>query len=157
TRALTNRQKADALGNPPDENPPAGVDYDLWLGPAPRRPFNRNRFHHNFRWFWDYGNGLCNDWGVHLNDVILWGMKAVAPLSVYAVGGNYEMKDNGDTPDVLDVHYYYPGFTHLYTVRRGGYFYGDPAVNKAQHGMEFHGAKGALLLDRGGWVVTAGG
>ena len=154
---IANRQKADDLGSPPDENPPAGVDYGLWLGPAPKRPFNRNRFHHNFRWFWDYGNGLCNDWGVHLNDIILWGMKVIAPLSVYAIGGNYEMKDNGDTPDVLDVQYNYPGFTQIYTVRRGQYYYGTSPVNKAQHGMEFHGSKGSLLLDRGGWLVTAQG
>src|SRR5262249_25248220 len=63
----------------------------------------------------------------------------------------------GDTPDVLDVHYFYPGFVHIYTIRRGHYFFGDPAVNKAQHGMEFHGSKASLLLDRGGWVVAAGG
>jgi predicted dehydrogenase len=54
------------IGNPPDRDPPAGVDYDFWLGPAPLRPFNPNRFHFNFRWFWDYAGGLMTDWGVHL-------------------------------------------------------------------------------------------
>jgi predicted dehydrogenase len=171
---ITNRSKPDEIGNPPDEdNPPPGVDYDLWLGPAPKRPFNKNRFHHQFRWFWDYGNGLCNDWGVHLTDIILWGMKAQAPISVFATGGKYDMMDNSDTPDTLDVHYAYPGFTHIYTVRRSFYNYGaserlsekkraekakkKETIQSASHGMEFHGAKGILTLDRGGWVVTAEG
>lgn len=151
---ITNHSRPNELGNPPDEEPPAGVDYDLWLGPAPARPFNRNRFHYQFRWWWDYGNGLCNDWGVHLNDIILWGMKARAPLGVWATGGKYDMQDNSDTPDTLDVHYTYPDFTHVYTVRRAMYHYGKPDRG---HGMEFHGSKGILTLDRGGWVVTAEG
>jgi predicted dehydrogenase len=151
---ITNRFKPDFMGDPPDSDPPSGVDYNLWLGPAPERPFNRNRFHHNFRWFWDYGNGLCNDWGVHLNDIILWGMKVSAPQAVWATGGKYDMKDNSDVPDTLDVHFTYPGFTHIYTVRQGMYHYGKP---DRSHGMEFHGSKGILTLDRGGWVVSAEG
>jgi predicted dehydrogenase len=140
--------------NPPDQdNPPRGVDYDLWLGPAPQRRFNRNRFHGNFRWFWDYGNGLCNDWGVHLNDIVLWAMRVRAPLSVHATGGKYDMRDNSDTPDVLDVHYQYPNFTHIYTVRRSLYHYSAP---DRSHGIEFHGTRGILTLDRNGWVVTPG-
>jgi hypothetical protein len=55
----------------PDSAPPAGVDYDMWLGPAPKRPFNPNRFHFNFRWFWDYAGGLMTDWGVHEIDIAL--------------------------------------------------------------------------------------
>jgi predicted dehydrogenase len=154
---ITNHFPPNFIGSPPDGDPPPGVDYDLWLGPAPKRPFNKNRFHHHFRWFWDYGNGLCNDWGVHLNDIVLWGMKARAPLAVYACGGKYEMKDNSDTPDTLDVHYTYPGFEHIYTVRQGVYHYGPPFADKERHGMEFHGSKGVLHLHRGGWLVTAEG
>jgi predicted dehydrogenase len=151
---ITNNSPADYIGNPSDEDhAPAEVDYDLWLGPAPKRPFNRNRFHHNFRWFWDYGNGLCNDWGVHLNDIVLWAMKVQAPLTVFSTGGRYDIRDNSDTPDVLDVHYQYPTFTHIYTVRRGLYHYSSP---DRSHGMEFHGTNGVLTLDRGGWVVTPG-
>jgi predicted dehydrogenase len=147
---ITNNTGPEGAGNPPDGNPPPGVDYDLWLGPAPKRPFNRNRFHYQFRWFWDYGNGLCNDWGVHLNDIILWGMKVQAPLSVSALGGKQEMKDNSDTPDTLDVYYEYPGFTHVYTVRRGKSLAGFHGMG---HGMEFQGTNGTLTLDRGGWRV----
>jgi predicted dehydrogenase len=151
---ITNQTGPEGAGNPPDDNPPPGVDYDLWLGPAPKRPFNVNRFHHQFRWFWDYGNGLCNDWGVHLNDVILWGMKVQAPLTVSAVGGKEEMQDNSDTPDTLDVYYEYPGFTHVYTVRRGRTLFGFHGMG---HGMEFEGSNGTLTLDRGRWVVTPAG
>jgi predicted dehydrogenase len=151
---ITNRTASTVDNHPPDQpKPPPGVDYDLWLGPAPLRPFNRNRFHHDFRWFWDYGNGLCNDWGVHLNDIVLWAMRVRAPLTVHATGGKYDMRDNSDTPDCLDVHYQYPGFTHIYTVRRGMYHYSAP---DRSHGIEFHGSKGVLTLDRGGWTVTPG-
>jgi predicted dehydrogenase len=148
---ITNGTPADELDNPPDGDAPAGVDHNLWLGPAPERRFNPNRFHHHFRWWWDYGNGLCNDWGVHLNDLIMWGLKVTAPLSVSALGGKEWMRDNSDTPDTLDVYYEYPGFTHIYTVRRGQNLYGFHGMN---HGMEFQGTNGTLTLDRGGWWVT---
>ena len=58
----------------PDEPVPEGVDYDMWLGPAPARPFNPNRFHFNFRWFWDYAGGMMTDWGVHMIDMVHYGM-----------------------------------------------------------------------------------
>jgi hypothetical protein len=80
-------------------------------------------------------------------------MRVRAPLSVHATGGKYDMRDNSDTPDVLDVHYQYPNFTHIYTVRRGRYHYSAP---DRSHGIEFHGTRGILTLDRGGWVVTPG-
>jgi predicted dehydrogenase len=148
---ITNNDKTD-YGTTPDGKPPEGVNYDLWLGPAPQRAFNPYRFHWNFRWWFDYGNGLCNDWGVHLNDVILWGMNARAPLAVSSAGGKFEMKDISDTPDTLDVFYEYPTFTHVYTVRRGVQHGG---FGGRSHGMEFQGTQGTLTLDRGGWVVTA--
>jgi predicted dehydrogenase len=150
---ITNGSKTDDLGSPSDEDPPKEVDYDLWLGPAPKRPFNKNRFHYQFRWWFDYGNGLCNDWGVHLNDIVLWGMKVQAPLSVGTSGGKLEIHDNTDTPDTLDIYYEYPGFTHVYTVRRGKTLFGFPGG----HGIDFHGTDGVLKVDRGGWTVTKPG
>jgi predicted dehydrogenase len=148
---ITNRTAPEGCGNPPDEdNPPPGVDYGLWLGPAPDRKFNRARFHHTFRFFWDYGNGLCNDWGVHLNDIILWGMNVERPLSVSAVGGKYDLKDSTDTPDTLDVYFEYPGFTHVYTVRSGQTLHGFHGMD---YGMEFEGTSGTLTIDRERWFV----
>lgn len=149
---ITNMTDPNGCGNPPDVAiAPRGVDYDLWLGPAPLRRFNQARFHGNFRWFMDYGNGLCNDWGVHLNDIVLWAMQVKAPLAVAATGGKFEMQDNSDTPDTLDIAYEYPGFMHIYTVRRGRMHGG---FGGRGHGIEFEGTKGTLTLDRGGWVVT---
>jgi predicted dehydrogenase len=82
--------------------PPPGVNYDMWLGPAQKRPFNENRFHFNFRWFWDYAGGLMTDWGVHLVDYVLLGMNAPLPDHVYASGGKYAYPDGGnETPDTL--------------------------------------------------------
>jgi predicted dehydrogenase len=150
---ITNGTGPEGAGNPADSDPPAGVDYDLWLGPAPKRPFNKNRFHYQFRWFWDYGNGLVNDWGVHLNDIIMWGMKVHAPLSVSAIGDRQEIKDNSDTPDTVDIYFEYPGFTHVYTVRRGKTLFGF----EGSHGMNFTGTNGTLLVNRGGWHITPTG
>jgi predicted dehydrogenase len=90
----------------PDSTPPPGVNYDMWLGPAKKRPFNENRFHFNFRWFWDYAGGLMTDWGVHLVDYVLLGMDAPLPKSVYASGGKYAYPDGGnETPDTLAAVY----------------------------------------------------
>src|SRR5262249_8552041 len=135
---ITNGTGPEGAGNPADSDPPPGVDYDLWLGPAPKRPFNKNRFHYQFRWFWCYGHGLVNDWGVHLNDIIMWGMKVRAPLSVSAIGDRHEIKDNSDTPDTVDIYFEYPGFTHIYTVRRGKNLFGF----EGSHGMNFTGTNG---------------
>jgi hypothetical protein len=64
-----------SIGNPPDSDPPAGLDYDFWLGPAPLRPFNRVRFHGNWRWFFDYGTGDLGNDGVHRLDVARWALE----------------------------------------------------------------------------------
>ena len=72
----------------------------MWLGPAPKRPFNRNRFHFTFRWFWDYAGGLMTDWGVHLLDYALYGMNVTAPNSIMASGGKFGYPDDAcETPD----------------------------------------------------------
>jgi predicted dehydrogenase len=88
------------IGRPADGEPPAGADYDMWLGPAPKRPFNPNRFHYNFRWFWDYAGGLMTDWGVHLINMMLMGMGRDWPKTVCSSGGTYvqtDMRENSPT------------------------------------------------------------
>jgi predicted dehydrogenase len=150
------------IGNPMDGDPPSTVDYDRWLGPAPKRPFNKNRFHGSFRWFWDYSGGKITDWGVHLIDVIHWAMETDAPLSATASGGNYVLNDNRETPDTQDVLYDYPpsphaprGFTLQWSHRNSNTFWlnrpGD--LNKGAHCMAFFGSEATLLLDRGGFRV----
>lgn len=134
----------------PDSPVPAGVDYDRWLGPAPKRPFNENRFHFNFRWFWDYAGGLMTDWGVHLVDYALLGMNAPLPKSVYASGGKHAYPDGGnETPDTLAAVYDFGDFTmlweHAQGISNGNY--------GRDHGIAYIGNNGTLVLDRRGWEV----
>ena len=95
------------LGSPADTAPPEGCDYDFWLGPAPKRPFNPNRFTFNWRYFWDYGGGILTDFCCHLIDPIHWAMEVESPETIVATGGRYALQDNGETPDTLDVIYHY--------------------------------------------------
>lgn len=134
----------------PDAPVPEGVDYKMWLGPAQDRPFNPNRFHFNFRWYWDYAGGLMTDWGVHLMDYALYGMKASTPKSVMALGGKFAYPDDAEeTPDTLQTIYEYDGFSILWEHATGidGGNYGR------DHGIAFIGNKGTLVLDRNGWEV----
>ena len=133
-----------------DEPVPKGVDYDFWLGPAPNRPFNRNRFHFNFRWFWDYAGGMMTDWGVHIVDYALFGMKQYAPKSVMSMGGKFAYpEDATETPDTQQALFEFHGFTMLWDHGIGidGGYYGR------SHGVGFVGNKGTLVVDRGGWEV----
>jgi predicted dehydrogenase len=91
----------DTIGHFVDEPVPAGVHYDLWLGPAPERPFNKNRFHYNWHWNWDYGNGDIGNQGVHELDVARWGLGVTLPTRVTAVGGHFMFKDDQQTPNML--------------------------------------------------------
>lgn len=129
---------------------PAGVDYDKWLGPAQKRPFNVNRFHYHFRWFWDYAGGLMTDWGVHLLDYALLGMKASDPKSIMASGGKFAYpQDDGETPDTLTTVYEFESFNiqweHAVGIDQGLYGRG--------HGIAFIGNNGTLVLNREGWEV----
>ncbi len=133
-----------------DEPVPQGVDYDMWLGPAPKRPFNRNRFHFTFRWFWDYAGGLMTDWGVHLLDFALFGMNVTAPKSVVAMGGKYGYPDDAcETPDTLQALYEFDGFNILWDHAIGI----DDGAYGRNHGLGFVGENGTLVIDRGGWEV----
>ena len=133
-----------------DEPVPAGVDYDMWLGPAPKRPFNRNRFHFTFRWFWDYAGGLMTDWGVHLLDYALFGMDVTAPKSVMAMGGKYGYPDDAcETPDSLQTIYEFDGFKVMWDHAIG---INDGAYGR-NHGLGFVGENGTLVIDRDGWEV----
>ncbi|PXX24575.1 Gfo/Idh/MocA family protein [Arenibacter sp. ARW7G5Y1] len=136
----------------PDTAVPEGVDYNMWLGPAPLKAFNANRFHFNFRWYWDYAGGLMTDWGVHLMDYALYGMKASTPKSVMALGGKFAYPDDAsETPDTLQTVYEYDGFSILWEHATGI----DNGNYGRNHGIAFIGNNGTLVLDRGGWEVIA--
>jgi predicted dehydrogenase len=147
---------AEGIGNPPDAEPPSELDWDMWLGPAPKRAFNRNRFgvdpkaFSHFRWFWDYAGGMMTDWGVHLLDIVQMAFDEVMPLSITALGTKYRLKDNRDTPDTLIVTYEYPGFLATYENRYGN---GNSMMGKS-YGILFHGDKGTLFVDRSGYHLV---
>jgi predicted dehydrogenase len=138
-------------GNPADGAPPAGVDYDMWLGPAPKRPFNANRFHFNFRWFWDYGGGLMTDWGVHLINIALWAMGPEWPRAVISSGGKYALKDNTETPDTQITVYEFPSYTLIWEhqVQCG------LGPDRREHGVMFTGSDATLIVDMKGWEIFA--
>jgi predicted dehydrogenase len=139
----------------PDGQPPAGVDYDMWLGPAPKRPFNRNRFHFTFRWYWDYSGGLMTDWGAHWLDVANWGMqlpdgRVQVPTEIVSMGGKLGYPNDAmETPDTQQVLFncgdYSIIWQHALGVGRG--------PEAREHGAAFHGNNGVLVLDRNGWEV----
>ncbi len=137
------------IGIYPDTAAPSYVDYDRWLGPAPVRPYNPNRFHLLFRWFFDYAGGMMSDWGVHLNDIVLWALDAKGPKAVYATGGILTSKDDRDTPDTLQVVYEFPGATLTYSMRKGN----GLAFNGHDYGILFCGTDGSILLDRAGYQI----
>jgi predicted dehydrogenase len=137
------------IGNPPDSSPPAGVDYDMWLGPAPERPFNPNRFHFNFRWFWDYAGGLMTDWGVHLLNVALWAMGPAPPKTVTSTGGKYAVSDNSETPDTQIAVYEFPTYSLIWEHQ----MLGGVGLGGRPHGLSFSGSEGTLIIDAEGWEV----
>ena len=137
-----------------DEPTPKGIDYNMWLGPSTKREFNKNRFHFTFRWFWDYAGGLMTDWGVHLLDYVLYGMKVKDPVSIMSMGGKFAFPDDAqETPDTLQTVYDFGNFSLLWehAMGIGGGNYGR------DHGIAFIGNNGTLVLDRRGWEVIPEG
>jgi predicted dehydrogenase len=137
------------MGRYPDSEAPSHVDYDRWLGPAPQHAFNPNRFHLLFRWYFDYAGGMMSDWGVHLNDIVLWALNAHGPKSVCTTGGIFTTDDDRDTPDTMQVVYEFPGCTLTYSMRKGN----GLRFNGHDYGILFCGTDGSLLLDRSGYEV----
>ena len=144
---IIHRRKS--IGHKLDCDVPAQVDYAQWLGPAPARAFNPNRFHFNWRWFWDYGGGELAHWGVHMLDVARWGLGVDLPTRISAVGGNYSFNDDQQTPDTLAVQFAYPEKTILWEHR----LWSSHGMEGRSSGVSFHGERGTLVVDRGGWKV----
>jgi predicted dehydrogenase len=93
----------DTIGRKHVEPVPPGVHYDLWLGPAPDHAFTQNRFHYNWHWFWDYGNGDLGNQGIHQVDVCRWGLGVKYPTKVTATGGHFMFDDDQETPNTLNA------------------------------------------------------
>ena len=112
----------EGIGNPAGFRPAFGLDWDMWLGPAPKVAFNWNRFGvgdrwSTFRYFYDYANGWPGDWMIHLIDIVQWAMKVDGPHTVTALGRKFYLTDNSDTPDTLQITLEYPEFVATYENR----------------------------------------
>lgn len=136
-------------GSPPDQAPPAELDWDLWLGPAPRVAYNPNRCIYHFRWFWDYSGGQMTNLGQHSLDIVDWMLGLESLKSVVSVGGRFALKDNGQTPDTQDALFECSGWTATWSHRECAR--GEPA----KYGLEFHGTNGTLGISRKGFTLTA--
>jgi predicted dehydrogenase len=128
------------------EDPPEDLDWDLWLGPAPWAPYSRMR-HLGFRVFHDYACGELTNWGVHLMDVVHWGLQEEHALSVQGVGGSYRRVSGADDFENVDLLYEFPGCTVTWEQRHSNDNHGK------NYGMKFQGTKGRLIMDRGSFIV----
>ena len=141
----------NGIGNPPDQDPPPGFDWDAWLGPAPKRSYNKNRTYYRFRWFYDYSGGQVTNFGVHYIDFIQWALGADAPLTVTALGGKpAAMKDNREIPDTLEAVWQYPGAT-LVTFSQFNGNAGQWSLPGCE--LELRGTLGTLYLFGDGYEI----
>ena len=151
----TARQKS--IGHPPDSDPPAGVDYDMWLGPAPKRRFNPARFHSNWRWFFDYGTGDLGNDGVHRIDYARRGLEAAFtgmgqklpewPSAVVASGGKHFFDDDQEWPDNLIVTWDYPGALLTYEMR----VWTGSQMEGEEEGAAIYGEHGHVVIGNTSW------
>jgi predicted dehydrogenase len=135
--------------------PPEGLDWNLWLGPAPDLPY-AEVVNHARRGSWRFFGGNLTEWGAHLADVVLWAMKAQGPQTVVAAGGQYH-RTQGELPDTLQVTWTYPTFLFHYSILHHNTYglNGDlGAARFGSYGIQFHGTKGTLFIDRSGFRIT---
>jgi hypothetical protein len=167
SRALCYKWR-DTIGKAPVEPVPAGVDYELWQGPAPRHPFTHNRFHYNFHWFWAYGNGDLGNQAIHQVHAARFGASLGYPKKISAIGGHYMFDDDQETPNTLNVAYEFERngkpvmleaeIRHWITNNEGGISMGrndpssgrpDPSAPQMTVGNIYYGSKGYLVMDGG--------
>jgi predicted dehydrogenase len=144
----------NTIGRTMPEPVPAGVHYDLWLGPAPKTEFTRNRFHYNWHWFWDYGNGDFGNQGIHELDIARWGLGVKYPTKITAVGGHFMFDDDQQTPNTMNIAYEFNEsgkrkmmifeVRHWYSNHEAG-IGGEKAGNTV--GNLFYGSNGYLAID----------
>jgi predicted dehydrogenase len=141
-----------SIGHKKDGPVPAGVDYDLWLGPAPEQPFNPNRFHYNWHWNWDYGTGELGNNGIHALDVVRMLLDLDAPRHVTGGGGKFFYDDDQQTPDTQVVTFDFPHCTVVWEHR----IWSRTGAEGEPWGVALYGEKGTLIFDKKGWHVADG-
>lgn len=144
------------MGNPADAPAPEGLDWDMWLGPAPKIPYNPAR--RNFRAFWDYAGGELTNWCVHLIDVVHWAVQVDTPLTVASSGGKWYYQDCRECADTQEVIWEYPGnlLVRYSTMVHNSYGPNGHPGNKSfgSYGVMLQGTKGTLFIDRAGYEIT---
>jgi predicted dehydrogenase len=140
------------IGHKPDGPVPKGVDYNLWLGPAPERPFNPNRFHYQWHWNWDYGTGEIGNNGIHALDMARYLLDLDAPLRITSGGGKYFYDDDQQTPDTMVTTFDFPhcNLTWEHRLWSPTNFDGDPS------GITVFGELGTMVFDKKGWHIING-
>lgn len=157
----------NTIGRTPVEPVPAGVHYDLWLGPAPKVEFTRNRFHYNFHWFWDYGNGDIGNQGVHQIDTARWLLGVKYPSKVSAIGGHYMFDDDQQTPNTLTASFEFNeggrnkllvfDVRHWFTNGEAGIGENAAGTGSTERvGNIIYGSKGYLSTGRSGFKILLG-
>ena len=131
---------------------PKGVDYDLWLGPAPQRPFNRNRFHYEWHWNWDYGTGEIGNNGIHGLDLARWLLDLDAPTRVSAGGGKLFYDDDRQTPDTHIATFDFPNTTLIWEHR----IWSRTGFDGQSFSVALYGERGTLICDGRGWRIIDG-
>jgi predicted dehydrogenase len=159
-------KRRETIGRTPVGPVPAGVHYDLWLGPAPKRPFTKNRFHYNWHWHWDYGNGDLGNQGAHQMDIARWGLGGAYPTKISSLGGRFMFDDDQETANTQMALYEFPApqgggdrkkmlqfeVRHWYSNDEADLGPGDNTI-----GNIFYGAKGYLTLSLNGeWKTYLG-
>jgi predicted dehydrogenase len=138
-------QKRRDIGHKPDGRPPAGVDYDVWVGPAPWMPFNENRFHYNWHWHWNFGTGDMGNDGAHQIDMARWALGVDYPDRVSGVGGKLHFHDDQQTPDTMNITFSYPGKMLMFEMR----LWNPYGMEGVENGVAIYGSD--ALLQIGKW------
>jgi predicted dehydrogenase len=147
-----NHQKRVNIGHGQPGPVPPGIDYAMWQGPAPDRPYHANRLHYNWHWFWNWGTGELGNNGIHGLDVARWGLGAVAPIAVSSGGGKYVFDDDQETPDTQTVTWDFPEAALVYEHR----IWSNHGTEGELFGIAFYGEKGTLIIGEKGWRVEEG-
>ena len=146
----TMSDNSEGLGTPPDTEPPPGLDWDKWLGPAPEVPFNSGRFRDGMhRYFKDYVDSWLHELGPHIVDLPFWALELPCPISVSAVGGRYATDSLADVPDTMEVLWEFPGRMMTWSLMQANSFHfgiGNPGPGR-HLGIVFHGSKGTLVAN----------
>jgi len=140
----------DSIGFKEPKEPPAYLDWDLWLGPAPMQPYHENLVHYNWHWFWDFGNGELGNNGIHFVDILRWGMRKKLPVRVHSTGGRYGYRDQAETPNTQNVTWVFEDGSMIVGQLRGLYTAEPPS-------WDFFGTKGHMHITANGRVqITMG-